>query len=189
MPSAVLRMPPMGAPIGNGDGGTVPVDPGEGFVLRCVDAPLDTSSALILTGAFQDIPLVGSAALELVLQNPNPDLRYHAEIGIPIENGGASAYTAQLTLAFQRTDSGGTPGAFVDQTADQRFNWGQTQATLVNNMIVYKSRSVLGRDLIGAAAVQAGDQSLAVRFRALGTNNATIPAGSANRWARFCETL
>jgi len=189
MPSAVLRMAPMGAPFGNGDGGSVPVEPGPGMILRCVPAPLATSGALVLTGAFQDIPNDGANPLELVLANPNPDLRYHLEIGIPLENGGALAYNATLSYSAARTDSLGVQSAFVDQSTLNTLDFAQLQATVVNNFVTWKSIPILGRDFVGAAAVQSGDQALTIRATALGSNGPVIRAGSANRWAHFCETL
>lgn len=181
-----LRAGSEGPVIENAEGGTV--DPGTGFYVRATQAALDTSAALVLTGAFQAIPLVSSAPLVLSFANPQPNLRYYGEIAVPIENGGATAYSAQFSVAFRRTDAGGTPGSWEDQTAPQRYDYDQAQASIVSNQLVYRSIPVLGSAIVGDP-VQNGDTLLEIRFQALGTNSATIPGGTANRWAWFFETL
>lgn len=189
-PTDVLRKGPIGPPVTNEDGGTV--NPQAGFYVRAVHAPLDTSSALTLTGSFQAIPLVAGAALTLSFPNPDPKLRYYAEIAVPVLGTAAAAYDSQFGVQFQKTDSGGTPSGFVVQTnPNQRLDFDEDSTTANRvNQVIYRTQPVLGEDIQGAAAVAAGDTLLEIQFVALVSSGAAdIPAGFANRWATLFETL
>jgi hypothetical protein len=170
-----IRLSPSGPPLTNDDGGMA--NPGPGFQLRAEDA-LDSSGVLALTGTFQQIPTT-TGLIEVSLANPDPALRYSAELICVVQNTGAAVATWQIASSW-RVDA----GAFVDST--HVFGYQQVSAT--NESMCCKYTSPLTAGGLLSAPVLGASTLLTARFVARTTIGAAAMAGNT-LFARIIETL